>query len=429
MVRQELEENKITQAELDSNICENPCRGRMISGFQILCLFNSYLNIHKPSEYTLPITGGEKHFLEVAKVWKEHKVRLKILTTYGGYRLCQTQSLNEYCTFLTFDGNRIGVIGAYLLRIVEGAMFTLKHRWEICTYSATDILPDIVPAVVIKLLQGKRSKMACFIFHLIPRFSTRAGSIFLNIISYLSQRVSLSLTRRYSDIIFVDNEKLRMDLISLGFRENNIAVIPLGIDKEKINRAKHIPNLNYDACYVGRLHITKGIFDLIDIWRYVVREKKDASLVIVGGGANEEMMTELRNKLSKYGIDKNIILLGYVPHDNDVYQLMKTSKIFLFPSHEEGWGIALSEAMAAGLPAVVYDLPAFRDKDLGGAITKVKLGDYESFARAILDLLLHEDIRKVKSRKAIIATARYDWEKTAMLELTKLVEITKDIYQ
>lgn len=392
--------------------------------FRILCFFNSYSHVPKPGEYILPITGGEEHFLEVVKVWKQRGVRLEIVTTQGGYKLCQPRSLGAECTLLPFEGNRLGVIGAYILRSLEGAIFALKYRGKICTYSATDILPDIVPAVGIKLLQGGRSRMVCYLFHLIPHFSSRVGPKLRNVISYLSQRISLSLIRRYSDAVLVDNEGLKRDLVLLGVREKSITVIPLGIDKERIDSARPVPGLTYDACYVGRLHITKGIIDLIEIWRHVVREKKSASLAIVGGGATEKTMTELRNKLSSYHLEENVNFLGWLPHD-DVYPLLKSSRVFVFPSHEEGWGIALGEAMAAGLPAVVYDLPAFRERDFAGAVTMVKLGDYESFARAILDLLRDVTSCQRKSKEAIAVATSYDWERTATQELDKLIEVTE----
>ena len=38
---------------------------------------------------------------------------------------------------------------------------------------------------------------------------------------------------------------------------------------------------------------------------------------------------------------------------------MKSSKLFIFPSYEEGWGISITEAMACGLAVVCYDLKAY----------------------------------------------------------------------
>lgn len=59
-------------------------------------------------------------------------------------------------------------------------------------------------------------------------------------------------------------------------------------------------------------------------------------------------------------MDNHITMLESVP-DDYLYSLLKSSKVFVFPSHEEGWGIAVCEAMAAGLPIVAYDLAPFRE--------------------------------------------------------------------
>ena len=43
----------------------------------------------------------------------------------------------------------------------------------------------------------------------------------------------------------------------------------------------------------------------------------------------------------------------------DALSVVKSVLVFVFPSHEEGWGIAICEAMACGLAVVAYDLPAY----------------------------------------------------------------------
>lgn len=188
---------------------------RVARDFRILCLFNSYSNALKWGEQVVPITRGDEHFLEVTNAWKRRGIRFEILTTQGGYKVCQTRDLGTECILLPFEGNRLGVIGAYLLRLLKGAVLAFGYRGKICTYSATDILPDVIPAVVIKLLLGRRSRMACFVHHLIPHFSSRVGSSkFNNLVSFLAQRISLLLIKYCADAVLVPNRRLKKELIS-----------------------------------------------------------------------------------------------------------------------------------------------------------------------------------------------------------------------
>ena len=382
---------------------------------RILCIFNAYLF---PSEGQHGITGGEKHFLEVVSVWKKNGVQFEVLTTPSGAELCRLYDLGPECRILRFDGSRLGAVGAYLLRALEGAVSAAAYRGNVCTYSATDILPDVVPAVAVKLLSGGKSRMICFVAHLIPHFAVRQGPKLTNVVSYLAQRISLLLVSYASDKVLALNTELKQQLISMGFRNTRIVVDPMGIDRQKIDRAQPAADLSFDACFVGRLHISKGIFDLIEIWKLVTMNRPRASLAILYGAASKGILEEIRKRLEHYNLTDRVYIPGIVPSDY-VYSVMKSSKVFVFPSHEEGWGIVICEAMAAGLPVVAYDLPVYAEFFTQG-LTTVNLGDYESFADAILDLLSDENKREEMGKKAAQIASTYTWEETAERELAEI---------
>ena len=67
---------------------------------------------------------------------------------------------------------------------------------------------------------------------------------------------------------------------------------------EKISASKSNRKFASDAVFVGRLHPTKGIFDLVEIWKKVVNEKPNAKAIIIGGGGINE------NKKLKSSIKK-----------------------------------------------------------------------------------------------------------------------------
>ena len=390
------------------------------ASFKILGVLNAYFALNLKD---FPVSGGEKSFFEVFRRWSKRGLDIGILTTKMGYSTCISQKLSVSYKILPFSFiDKLGVAGSYFFRTIIACFLTPKFKSNLIVYSATDIIPDIVPAVIAKLL-NKNSKMVCNIFHLVPHYSSRTGSKVVNFISYYAQNLSFKFIRRFVDLIFVDNSILKQDLITQkdfsGSLSEKIKVSYMGINKKYIDKIKPTSGKKYDGFFLSRLHVSKGIFDLIEIWNLVVKKNENAKLAICGT-ATEEMLGEVNKKIRGFGLEDNIFYLGFLPTD-EVFRNLKSSRIFVFPSHEEGFGIAVCEAMACGLPVVAYNLPVFREVFPEGLVS-IKMGDYHSFSEAILKLLVDKKrYNKLRSKVAKIVL-RYDWENVARKELTYIIK-------
>jgi glycosyltransferase involved in cell wall biosynthesis len=113
--------------------------------------------------------------------------------------------------------------------------------------------------------------------------------------------------------------------------------------------------------------------------------------------------------------------MGFLDEE-EKYKIMKSCKIFMFPSFYESWGIVSAEAMACGLPVVAYDLPIFKNIFPKGMI-RVPIGDIGQFAVRVLELLDAEDLRKAISKAAKEFIKKYDWEKISKKELKILKKL------
>ena len=133
---------------------------------------------------------------------------------------------------------------------------------------------------------------------------------------------------------------------------------------------------------LGRLAQEKNQSFLVD----VLARLPDAHLALAGDG---ELRPRIEQQARAMGLAARVHLLGAVPPE-DVADFLHTLDIFVLPSRFEGLPIALVEAMQAGLPVVVSDIPSTLEvvstDDGGTAGLVLETRSAESWAAAIRDL-------------------------------------------
>jgi glycosyltransferase involved in cell wall biosynthesis len=136
---------------------------------------------------------------------------------------------------------------------------------------------------------------------------------------------------------------------------------------------------------VGELIKRKNYVTAINA--FTKAEVEDTVLLICGHGILEE---DLKRQVVQLGISQKVIFTGY---RHDIYEIMKASDVFFFPSYQEGLSAALMEAMAAGLPVVCSKIRGNIDlieEGEGGYLHSPK--DEEGFADSLRELINHPDI-------------------------------------
>ena len=249
------------------------------------------------------------------------------------------------------------MIITYFLRIIKTCFLKTSTNFDI-VFSTDHQIHDLFPAYFISIKTG--AKLVTYVHHLIPSpFSrSRSHSLIASIMNWLSQNVSFFIMKRYVAKIFNLGWSWIDELKSRGIPSNKLIVLNEGIDINYIEEISKRVN-DYDAFFVGRIDPIKGVFDLVDVWSIISDHISSVTLAIIGSGP-ELYVQRLQDVINDRKLNDNILLLNRVP-ESDKFALLKTGKLFLFPSYEEGWGIAICEAMACGLPVVAYDLPAYRN--------------------------------------------------------------------
>ncbi len=133
---------------------------------------------------------------------------------------------------------------------------------------------------------------------------------------------------------------------------------------------------------IARLSSVKGHTYLVSAMREVVARFPRARLLIAGEGQTKDALVSQARSL---GIENNVTIIDELEDTRDALSAMD---IFVLPSLEEGLGLALMEAMAAGIPVIGSDIGGIRtlicDRH-SGLLTRPK--DPQSIAQAIIYLL------------------------------------------
>jgi glycosyltransferase involved in cell wall biosynthesis len=174
-------------------------------------------------------------------------------------------------------------------------------------------------------------------------------------------------------------------------------------DRAEARDALDLPAETVVAAWHGAMYLrTKGLDLLVDAWDRVTRQRpdRDLRLLLVGGGADAP---ELKRMIAGRG-SKGVELVDRFLHDRKTLRrYLSAADLYVFPSRYEGFGNALVEAMACGLPVVASDTTAVRELvgsgDSAGGII-VPRGDSARLAEAIGQLVDEPGLRADLARRA-----------------------------
>jgi glycosyltransferase-like protein len=170
---------------------------------------------------------------------------------------------------------------------------------------------------------------------------------------------------------------------------------------------------------VGGIEPRKGTDHLFRALSHLRRRWDRPPVLAIIGGHSFQDHAPYRDRViaSMADLDlhfgRDVALLGTVP-DDEMAPWYHAADAFAFPSVNEGFGLAVLEAMASGLPVVVTRLPVFAEYlRFGVDALAVAPGDDEALADA-LDTVAHDDgVREKLRHSGPEVAARFSWDTTA----------------
>lgn len=202
-----------------------------------------------------------------------------------------------------------------------------------------------------------------------------------------------ALAARFTDRIVCCTPKEIGEYLAAGIgRPEQYVVIPNGLDAEayalraappeQTRAALGLPAGSRPVLCAGRLVPVKGQTYLLQAWPSVLTGEPRALLLLAGEGPDEAV---LRAQAYATGVAGSVRFLGF---REDLSSLLACAEILVLPSLNEGFGMALVEAMAMGKPAVASAVGGVPEVVLdGGTGLLVPPGDPGALATAIRHLL------------------------------------------
>jgi glycosyltransferase involved in cell wall biosynthesis len=280
------------------------------------------------------------------------------------------------------------------------------------SYFEETIVPSFLAALISRkrLLvgvlddKGRAEDVQPFLRLIMARVRSRPG--FRSLVRYAAFHASRRLACR-TGICLAASRQSESYAKSI-LRAHRTFVVGRGVEKlwfERKNDAK-----TYDCVYSGRFDPSKRVSTLIRAWQIVVAKKPDAKLLLIGDGGAE--LPLVKRLIGEFGLSSNVTFGGFIKDRHTLAEMIGSSRMFVFPSTSEGFGLVVAEAMAAGLPCVLSDIPVLREV-FGSSAAFSKVDEPTAFADAILDLLQDERKQNDYSQRGRSLAKGFSWEEVA----------------
>jgi len=213
--------------------------------------------------------------------------------------------------------------------------------------------------------------------------------------------LSGKLSFAWADHLIAVSNVVRNHLIDQGVRPEKVSVVHNGIrpiDGRPWVEARHELGLAEGEFAIGtvaRLTPLKGIHHAIHAMPRVLADRPNAILLVFGDGDERATYEALCRSL---GIESRVRFFGYRA---DVRSLLPGLDAFVFPSLREAMGIAVVEAMMAGLPVAATDVGGLPEVVRPGAGLLFSPGNPHEIADALLKL-----IAEPRHRQTLAATGQ-----------------------
>ncbi len=231
---------------------------------------------------------------------------------------------------------------------------------------------------------------------------------------WMTRRIMVDIIKWYysgCDAVVVPSGPVKDRLRGYGV-SGHIEVIKTGVVgvppsdenvRRQVREAYGIGSSQKFLLYVGRIAREKNLAMMLEALKIITDKEVDAKLVMMGGGP---ALKETQVYAKKLGIEDRVVFGGMLPR-TEIAPLYGTADLFLFPSATETQGIAICEALSAGLPVVAVNAGGIPENVSHGEDGFLTENSAEDFSGRMMEILSDEDKRKQMAEAAKINSERF----------------------
>ena len=195
-----------------------------------------------------------------------------------------------------------------------------------------------------------------------------------------------------------------------GYWENQVDVVPGGIDPSWFE-VERTPSEKPELIFWGRMEDEKGIPELLDALAIVVKKNPAVKLTLIGEG---HRLDDYKQRVRKLGLIPKVVMPGWRSM-KEIQTLVAKAHVAVLPSRVESFGLAVAEALGAGVPVIATNagaLPEIVQDGVNGTLVASK--DPKALADAIAQVLGNEEkFRLMADRGREDARKNYSWDLAA----------------
>lgn len=240
----------------------------------------------------------------------------------------------------------------------------------------------------------------------------------------------VSWRKRLAQLLYEDKQLRRAACLhaltadeAQAFRDyglkNAICVIPNGVEVPPVSNSQWISRTRCDSrgrrvlLYLGRLHPSKGIVQMLEAWSVVRPDVKAGWVLTIAGWGQSEFEAVVREKVVALSIQGGVEVVGPL-YGREKVDVLQRARGFILPSLSEGLPTSILEAWAYGIPVLMT-----RQCNLDHG---VKCGAALEIGHGVLDIAHGIECLMKKSESELdgmgqagrdLVTSRYSWATVA----------------
>lgn len=300
----------------------------------------------------------------------------------------------------------------YVFRFAVNPLFANRHQGDV------NHIIDQANAHLLAVLDPQKTIVTCHDL-IVPYWIMQnvRPQTYKKRIKRIGELWRINFLRKAAKIIAV-SQATKDELVgTLGIHPGKIVVIPEGVDKSfrppeavalRAIRSRYALPEKY-VLNVGTTHEYKNMEGLIKAVSLLRRQDASIRMVKVGSPWTNDQ----RLLISRLSLDPYITHLGFVPKQ-DLSGIYAGALCLIHPSHTEGFGFTVLEAMATGCPVVVSAIPALQEM-VGSSGIYIDPEITAPDIKKIGILLKSSQKRAALRSRGLIRSAAYSWMRTSML--------------